>query len=106
MITIHGMERSDALEAAIREHAAKLERFDAGIVSCRITVEETSKRHVQGREFSVHIDVRVPGREIVARREHDEDVFVALRESFDAARRQIEDVVRERRGAVKAHEKP
>ena len=103
-ITVRNVPRSPALEARIRDKAAKLEEFDPRISSCHVTVEESSKHHHQGRQFSVRVDLRVPGREIVASRDHDADIFVALRDAFDAAKRQLEDVVREKRGDVKAHE--
>jgi ribosomal subunit interface protein len=106
-ITIRDVLRSEALEAHIREKAAKLEEFYPRIVSCRVTVEELRKHHHQGRHFRVRIDVRVPGHhELVANRDHDEDVYVALRDAFDAMARQLEDVAREQRGDVKAHEVP
>jgi ribosomal subunit interface protein len=97
-ITIRDVPRSEALEAHIREKAAKLEEFHPRIVSCRVTVEELRKHHHQGRHFRVRIDVRVPGhQELVANRDHDEDVYVALRDAFDNVARQLEEVVREQR---------
>jgi ribosomal subunit interface protein len=102
-ITFRDIARSDALESHIREKAEKLGEFHPRIVSCRVTVEEQRKHHHQGRHFSVRLDVRVPGKEIVANRDHHEDVYVALRDAFDAAKRQLEDAVREMRGDVKAH---
>jgi cold shock CspA family protein len=54
----------------------------------------------------VKVDLRVPGREIVASADHGEDVYVALRDAFDAAKRQLEETVRVRRGDVKAHDVP
>jgi ribosomal subunit interface protein len=105
-ITIRDVPHSDALEAQIRDKAAKLESFHPRITSCRVTVEELRRHHHLGREFRVHVDVRVPGREIVVDRDHHEDVYVALRDAFDAARRQLEDVVREKRGDVKVHPIP
>jgi ribosomal subunit interface protein len=105
-ITIRDVPHSAALEAQIRDRAAKLESFHPRITSCRVTVEELRKHHRQGREFRVHIDVRVPGREVVVDRDHHEDVYVALRDAFDAARRQLEEVVREQRGDVKVHQIP
>jgi len=105
VITVHGFEHSEALETAIREHARKLELFHSNITSCRVGVEEIGKHHHQGRQFRVRIDLRVPGKEILATRDHHEDVFVALRDAFDSAKRQLEDVVREHRGDVKVHEK-
>ena len=46
----------------------------------------------------------MPGREIVVTRDHDEDVYVALRDAFDAAKRQLEDYARKIRGDIKSHE--
>jgi cold shock CspA family protein len=51
----------------------------------------------------------MPGEEIIADRhpakhQAHEDVYVALRDAFNAARRQLEDYVRKRRGKVKTHE--
>jgi cold shock CspA family protein len=71
-----------------------------------VTVEELRKHHHQGRQFRVRIDLRVPGKELVANRDHHEDVYVALRDAFDAVKRQLEDVAREMRGDVKAHAVP
>ncbi|MGD8790445.1 MAG: ribosome-associated translation inhibitor RaiA [Burkholderiales bacterium] len=106
-ITFHNVDHSDAVEAHIREKAAKLEEFHPRITSCRVTVEEERLHHHQGRQFSVRIDVRVPGKkEIVANRKHDEDIYVALRDAFAAVQRQLEDTVREKRGDVKTHETP
>ncbi len=89
-ITMREMDRSEALNATIQEHVAKLEKFNDRITRCRVTVEQLGRHQQQGRHFAVRIDLRVPGREIVASRDHDEDVYVALREAFDAARRQLE----------------
>jgi len=101
-ITVRDFPQSEALEARIREKAAKLEEFHPRITSCRVTVEELRKHHQQGRHFQVSLDVRVPGREIVANRAHHEDAYVALRDAFDAAKRQLEEIARVQRGDVKA----
>ncbi|MGA8054493.1 MAG: HPF/RaiA family ribosome-associated protein [Burkholderiales bacterium] len=105
-ITIRGMPHSDALDARIREKVAKLEEFHPRITSCRVTVEELRKHHREGKHFRVSVDIRLPGKEIVANREHDEDVYVALRDAFDHAVRQLEDAARELRGDVKTHAVP
>lgn len=103
-ITTRGIAHSEALEAHIRDKAAKLEEFHPRITSCRVTVEELAQHHRQGKQFQVRIDLRVPGHEVVANRDHAEDVYVALRDAFDSVKRQLEETVRLRRGEVKAHE--
>ncbi len=103
-ITIRGMEHSDALETHIRDKAEKLEEFFDRIMSCRVVVEVPHKHHHQGQQFNVRLDIGVPGSEIVVNRDHAEDVYVALRDAFDAATRKIEDYSRKIRGDVKTHQ--
>jgi len=105
-ITLRGLPHSDALETRIREKADKLQEFHARITSCRVVVEEAHRHRRQGKQFTVHVDLRVPGGEIVIDRDHDEDVYVALRDAFDAAARKLEDQARVQRGDVKVHELP
>ncbi|MBS0298857.1 MAG: ribosome-associated translation inhibitor RaiA [Proteobacteria bacterium] len=102
-ITTRDIPHSEALESHIREKAEKLEKFYPHIMSCRIVVELPHKHHHQGRMFDVHIDMTVPGGEIVVNRVAHEDVYVAVRDAFDAAKRQLEDHARKQRGATKTH---
>lgn len=103
-ITIRGIDHSDALETHIRDKAAKLDEFFDRIMSCRVVVDVPHKHHQQGKQFTVRIDIGVPGSEIVVNRDHGEDVYVALRDAFDAAKRQLEDYARRIRGDVKTHQ--
>jgi ribosomal subunit interface protein len=103
-ITIRDFENSEALETHIRQKAQKLDEFFNHIMSCRVVVEMPHKHHHQGKQFNVRIDIGVPGNEIVVNRDHSEDVYIALRDAFDAAKRQLEDYVRKIRGQVKTHE--
>ncbi|NIP73131.1 MAG: HPF/RaiA family ribosome-associated protein [Gammaproteobacteria bacterium] len=110
-ITFRGMERSEAMEAAIREKAEKLDQFHERIMSCRVMVEPDHKHHHQGTLYRVRVDITVPGDELVVSREPGlnhahEDAYVAIRDAFDAAGRQLKAYVRRRRGKVKTHETP
>ena len=101
-IVMRHIERSDALETHIRALAAKLETFHPHVVSCRVAVEPPRKHHRQGAPFEVRVEVRVPGRDVVATRVHETDVFLAVSDAFHAARRQLEEDIRKKRGEVKA----
>ena len=108
-ILFHDMEPSDAVEATIKEKAAKLETFAEKIMRCRVVVEAPHKHHHKGQLYSVKIDITLPGNEIVVSRDAGknhahEDVYVAIRDAFNAARRQLEDYVRQRRRKIKLHE--
>jgi ribosomal subunit interface protein len=102
-ITFHGMDRSDAVEQAARRKAEHLDRFAADIMACHVMVELLQKHQHQGRPFGVRIDLTLPGHELVVNRVEHEDVYVALRDAFDDMKRQLEDVVRQRRGDEKQH---
>ncbi|HZQ74178.1 MAG TPA: HPF/RaiA family ribosome-associated protein [Burkholderiales bacterium] len=102
-ITFHGIKQSDALYNAIRERAEKLDQYYPHIVSCRVVLELADRHKKHGKQFCARIDLKVPGGEVAVTREHDEDPQIALREAFDAARRQLEDYSREQRGDVKRH---
>lgn len=111
IITFRNMEPSAALETTIREKVAKLDEFSSEIMSCRVMVEAEHRHRHQGNLYHVRVDLTVPGKEIVAKRtptEHQsyEDIYVAVRDAFDATRRQLEDYARKRRREVKAHEAP
>jgi ribosomal subunit interface protein len=103
-ITIRDVEHSVALEAHIRDKANKLDKFYDRIMSCRVVVDMPHKHHHQGRQFNVRIDIGVPGDEIVIDRDHHEDVYVALRDAFDAAKRMLEDHARKIRSNVKTYQ--
>jgi ribosome-associated translation inhibitor RaiA len=103
------LDTSDAVEARVRDKVDKLGHFYPSINSCRVAIEQLHRHHQQGNHFHVRIDLKVPGHELVAGREPDEnhaysDVYVALRDAFDAMRRQLEDLVRHQQGHVKHHE--
>jgi ribosomal subunit interface protein len=109
-ISFRNMPHSPAIEADIREKAAKLEEIHDRITSARVVVETPHRRHRTGKLFHVRIDLRVPGQEIVVSREPAadhacEDVYVAIRDAFDAAKRQLGDYAREMRDGVRTHER-
>ncbi len=107
-ITYRHGDRSVALDERIRELAARLERFSSSIVRCHIIVDSPSGHQQQGGQYDFHIDLHLPGQEIVVRRAHaadqaHADPYVALRNAFRAMRRKLENYERTRRGDVKSH---
>jgi ribosomal subunit interface protein len=102
-ITLRNLPASPALTERIRAKVEKLEAMGRRIVSCSVTVDARHRHQHQGREFTVRVDLRVPGHEIVVTRDHHEDVYVALRDAFDIAVRETEEQTRIVRGEVKRH---
>ena len=103
-ITFHDVDRSDALENHIREKALKLEQFYPSLIACKVVVDQPGQHQHKGNPFNIRIDLTAPGGEIVVDRQQDEDVYVALRDAFNAARRKLEDYGRRQRQEVKTHE--
>jgi cold shock CspA family protein/ribosome-associated translation inhibitor RaiA len=111
-ISFEGIQHSDAIEARIREEAAKLEQFFDRIISGRVVVARPQHRHHKGDIYLIKVHLVVPdAADIVVSREPaatgaHEDVYVTIRDAFRAARRQLQDVVRKRSGDVKEHDVP
>jgi cold shock CspA family protein/ribosome-associated translation inhibitor RaiA len=134
-ITFRNMAPSAAVEANIKERAAKLSAFYDGILDGHVIVEAPHRHHRKGKSYQVRIDLFVPGGELVVNREpkrlkpaklgapdeteramvehHEpgrhaahEDLYVAIRDAFAAAGRKLQDYARRRRGEVKAREVP
>jgi ribosomal subunit interface protein len=108
-ISFRDMEPSAAVETKIRERAAKLDRYYDRIMGCRVVVEAPHRRHHQGKLYHVRVDLTVPQGELVVSREPvdrhtHEDVYVAIRDAFDAAQRRLADYARRQRGDIKIHE--
>jgi ribosomal subunit interface protein len=97
-ITVKDIEQTEALETKIREKAGALSRFYDRITSCHVTVESPERRHHKGKLYNVHVLLHVPGEEIVVSREPNEDLYVAIRDAFEAAKRQLQEYVDRRRG--------
>lgn len=111
-VTFRHMEPSTAVEASIREKAEKLELFYDSVMGCRVVVEAPHEHHRQGNLYQVSIDLTVPSGELAVTRGHHhqshahEDIYVAIRDAFNVARRRLEEYGRRQRGDIKTHEPP
>lgn len=107
-ITFKGLDKSAAIEAKIAEKAAKLEKHFDRMTHCRVVVAAPNKHSHKGKTYEIKIDIGIPGAKplIVT---HDsavgqaaEDLQIALRDAFDAARRRLDDIVERMNGAARA----
>jgi cold shock CspA family protein len=115
------------IEKEITTQARKLESFYRSITSCRVLVEASERHRQKGYPYHIRIDLTVPGGEIVVKRAptsyaaerhlagqshrkameirpERRNLKLAIRESFDTARRRLQDHARKRRAQVKTHE--
>jgi cold shock CspA family protein/ribosome-associated translation inhibitor RaiA len=110
-VTFRNMDPSPAVEARVRRKVAGLERFFPRVTGCSVLVEAPHRHHRKGKLYHVRIDLTVPGEELVVGRgpaEHEahQDVYVAVRDAFDAVRRELEDYARRADGRVKVDVRP
>lgn len=110
-ISFRGFPSSPSVEQAIQEKAQKLDQLHPNITSCRVMVEATHRHHHKGKLYHVRIELGVPQNELVISDEkHDkhshEDVYVAIRDAFDAAKRQLKSHIQRLRHETKAREVP
>jgi ribosomal subunit interface protein len=94
-ITLRDMESTHSIEQHVRHWTDKLERVYSRIERCDVAIDRPHQSHHHGQQFRVRITVAIPGPDVVVSRDpaHDaahEDVYVAIRDAFRAARRQLE----------------
>ena len=108
-IRFRDFQPGDDLVASVKDDAEKLAKFFDRIQSCRVTVDAPHRHQHKGKRYHVHIHIAVPDETIDVDREAEEDathshVHAALRDAFDAARRQLQDYAARRRGDGKGRE--
>lgn len=100
-ITVRDVPGSKAIDNLIHKRVEKLHHFYQRITSCRIVIDVPQKHRHQGKLYSAHVDLTIPGKELVINRKQNEDLYIAVRDAFDAAERLLEDYVKRRRSSKK-----
>lgn len=108
-IVYRNFDSSEALERLVREQTAKLEEICDHITSGRIALERPHAHPKSGSYWRVRIDLHVPpGHEVVVKHEGGdgdvhEDLYQAVRDTFDKARKRLRKLNARQRGHVKRH---
>ena len=110
-IEFDGLPPSDSMSDRILRRMEHLERLFPKIVDGRVVVEMMSHRHRKGNLFRVRIELNVPGERLVVSRDPGQnkahaDVYVAIRDAFDAMQRVLQDYARKMRLDIKTHVEP
>lgn len=93
-ITIRDGSNSKFIEQAIRQKAEKLTRFYNKIEYCKVIIVAQQKHKHQGKLFSTKIELSVPGKRLVVNHKVNENVYITIRDAFNAMQRQVEDYAR------------
>jgi cold shock CspA family protein len=108
-ISFHNLPHSREAENTVKEYVRRLEGIYDRIVSCRVVLDQPHRHHREGNLFQVRIDLKVPGAELVTKRELDgsfaySDLSTVVHEAFDEIKQQLEQFIDRRRGFVKTHD--
>lgn len=98
-ITFRGVDAAPELADMIASKIAKLEEVTDRITSCRVTVERRSAKGHKGHTYQVAVEMEVPGGVVIVNKKPGdagahESAPVAIRDSFNAARRQLNEHLR------------
>jgi ribosome-associated translation inhibitor RaiA len=105
-VAFRNMDASASAEALVRQRAEELDRLWDRISTCRVVLDCVHKQNHVSRLYRVHIDLTLPGGTVVVNRDagnnhaHD-DLQVAIRDSFDLARRQLQEYARKHDGTAR-----
>lgn len=109
-VTFRHMDPSPALEAHIQELASQLGRYSAHILRCHVVIEPPTAHH-RTAPFTITLEIRVPGEDIVTGHEHGaspahEDPYAAVADAFKAAARRLDAYEAKRQPHLKARVQP
>jgi ribosome-associated translation inhibitor RaiA len=96
-VTFHKTRRSIRVEEIVQEQAERLDKFHHRIQHCEVVIDQPHHNHNKGNEFHIRILLTVPGNQIAAnssssRNSDHESVDNAVKDAFEAARRQLREV--------------
>lgn len=110
-LSFRNLERSDFVESNIKQRCKRLESLSHEITFCHVVVSSPHQHQNKGHHYEVHVELRVPGTVLAATKntgtsEAHEDLYVALRDAFEALERQLTRWKEKRRLDVKQHSRP
>jgi ribosomal subunit interface protein len=101
-VVFHNIDQSDALSESVQKRIDKLRRFNSDIIGGRVVLDSPHNHRHKGKVYSVAIEIHTGNKPVVVTQEqHDnhahEDLYVAIRDAFNAAERQIKSVDKKHR---------
>lgn len=125
-ITYRNITPSETIKKWVRTEADKLDNFYNRVMECRVAIEMPHRHHRKGSPYHIRIDLKVPGEEIVVKREPSlshrarqlgeteikkhlevktphKNLRLAINGAFKAAGRRLQDYAGRQRGDIKSH---
>lgn len=111
-LNVQDVPREPWMEELVRRKADKLERFCDHLTRCRVTIAQPNAHADSGNPHRVQIDLTIPpGHELVVERTPREggpkqELRSVIIGAFDAAERQVKELMERQRREVKTHDEP
>jgi len=104
-VVFHNIDQSEALTDNVKKRIEKLQRFSNAIIGGRVVLDSPHNNHHKGKVFSVTLEIHTANKEIIVKQgQHDkpehEDIYVAVRDAFNAAERQLKATDKKHRKAT------
>ena len=101
-IVYHNIDQTEAISDAVQKRIEKLERYCDQIINGRVVLDCPHNNHHKGKVYSVGVEIHTPALEVrVNQDQHDnhahEDLYVAIRDAFNVAERQLKSVDKKHR---------
>lgn len=101
-IVYHNIDQTEAISEAVQKRIDKLERYCDQIINGRVVLDSPHNNHHKGKVYSVGVEIHTPALEVrVNQDQHDnhahEDLYVAIRDAFNVAERQLKSVDKKHR---------
>ncbi len=101
-VVFHNIDQSNAIADAVNKRIEKLERYCDQIITGRVVLDSPHNNHHKGKVYSVGLEIHTPIKEVrVNQDQHDnhahEDLYVAIRDAFNAAERQLKSIDKKHR---------
>lgn len=109
-VVFHSMEPSDAIRQRAEVLLQRLARLTPDIIRGKMVIESRHRHHYRGNVYHVVIRLHLPGLDIDVTHDPElnhahEDVYVAMRDACDAAKRQLKAHEERRSGKAARHER-
>ena len=101
-VVFRNIDQTNAIADAVQKRIQKLERYCDEIIAGRVVLDSPHNNHHKGKVYSVGLEIHTPSKEVrVNQEQHDnhahEDLYIAIRDAFNAAERQLKSIDKKRR---------
>lgn len=101
-INFRSIAHSEAVKYHIDRYFKKINKIYHKIQTCKVTVDVTKKNAHKIKLFTISIDITIPGKELVTRKQNN-NLYVAIREGFCAAEKLLNKYCKRTQTTINKH---